>query len=70
MGGLALVDWGTAAGGSSVPMIDWVVFGSRLAGLVVLLVPETGRRELETISAHEPDAALGTSGVPKREASW
>jgi len=68
--GLALVDWGTAAGGSSLPMIDWVVFGSLLAGLVVLLVPETGRRELETISADEPDAAPAASGVPKREGAW
>lgn len=31
-------------------MLDWVVFASLGAGLVLLCVPETGRRELEEIS--------------------
>ena len=49
-GGLYLVYWGTAEGGSNIPMISIVVFGSLLAGLVVLSLPETSSRELEEIS--------------------
>ena len=48
--GLFVVAWGTAEGSSAVPMLDWVVFASLVAGLVLLCVPETGRRELEEIS--------------------
>ena len=50
VGGLALVDWGTPDGGSTVPMISGVVFVAGIAALVVLLLPETGRRELEEVS--------------------
>ena len=46
-----MVAWGTEAGGSAVPMIDWIVFASLGAGLVLLCLPETGRRELEEISS-------------------
>ena len=48
--GLFIVAWGTAAGSSAVPMLDWIVFASLGAGLVLLCLPETGRRELEEIS--------------------
>jgi MFS family permease len=51
--GLFLVYWGTPAGGSNVPMISIVVFCTLLAGLLVLALPETGRRELEEISSDE-----------------
>jgi MFS family permease len=50
-GGLFVVALGTPAGHSNVPMISLVCFASLLAGIVVLLLPETGRRELEEISA-------------------
>ena len=49
-GGLFLVSWGTAAGSSNTPMISWVVFATLGAGLLVLMLPESGRRELEDIS--------------------
>ncbi len=48
--GLSIVAWGTASGESNIPMISWVVLATLGAGLVMLLVPETGRRELEDIS--------------------
>ena len=51
--GLALVAWGTPDGASNVPMISWVVLFCGVAALLVLALPETGRRELEEIS-HEP----------------
>jgi MFS family permease len=50
--GLALVSWGTPEGASSVPMISRVVLLCIVAALLVLALPETGRRELEEIS-HE-----------------
>ena len=49
-GGLYLVYWGTAEGGSNTPMISIVVFAALLAGLIVLTLPETSSRELEEIS--------------------
>ncbi len=49
-GGLLLVGLGTAEGASNVPMISLVVFSAAIAGVVVLALPETGRRELEEIS--------------------
>ncbi len=52
--GLSLVAWGTPAGASNVPMISMVVFGSLVAGFLLLLLPETSSRELEEISAEEP----------------
>ncbi len=48
--GLFLVSWGTPSGESVVPMVEWVILGPLAAGLVVLFLPETGRRELEDIS--------------------
>lgn len=48
--GLFLVAFGTPDGGSNVPMISLVGFASLLAGVVIWLLPETGRRELESIS--------------------
>jgi MFS family permease len=50
-GGLFLVAWGTSDGASNTPMISVVVFASLVAGLIVLLLPETGQRELEEISS-------------------
>ncbi len=49
--GLFLVGWGTAAGESNVPMIRLVVFMTLIAAVLVAFLPETGRRELEEISA-------------------
>lgn len=49
--GLFIVAWGTARGASNTPMISIVVFAALAAGLIVLLLPETGRRELEDVSA-------------------
>ena len=48
--GLFAVALGTSEGSSNVAMINLVVFASLAAGLVILLLPETGRRELEDIS--------------------
>ena len=48
--GLLLVSWGTVQGASATPMVETVVFATLAAGFVVLLLPETGRRELEEIS--------------------
>jgi MFS family permease len=64
-GGLFLVSWGTAAGSSNTPMISWVVFATLGAGLLVLMLPESGRRELEDISAAgvERSARGGRSGA-------
>jgi putative MFS transporter len=50
VGGLALVAWGTPDGASTVPMISQVVLIAGIAALVVLALPETGRRELEDVS--------------------
>lgn len=49
-GGLLLVAAGTPDGASNVPMISWMVFVTGLSAIVVLLLPETGQRELEDIS--------------------
>ena len=49
-GGLFLVGWGTTRAIDITSMISTVVFGALLAALVLLLLPETGRRELEEIS--------------------
>ena len=49
--GLSAVGWGTAQGASNTPMISLVVFVSLVAAGVILLLPETGRRELEEISS-------------------
>jgi MFS family permease len=51
--GLFSVAWATPAGGSNIPMVSVVVFATLAAGLLLLRLPETGRRELEEIS---PDA--------------
>lgn len=40
----------TPAGGSNVPAVSLVVFATGIAGLVVLLLPETSQRELEDIT--------------------
>jgi putative MFS transporter len=50
-GGLFLVGAGTARAIEITSMISGVAFASLLAGLVLLVLPETGRRELEEISA-------------------
>jgi putative MFS transporter len=50
-GGLFLVGWGTARAVDITSMISLVVFAPLLAGVVLLALPETGRRELEEISA-------------------
>jgi putative MFS transporter len=50
-GGLFLVGAGTARAIDLATMISLVAFGALLAGLVLLALPETGRRELEEISA-------------------
>ena len=62
--GLSVVAWWTPAGASNVPMISVVVFASLAAGLVLLLVPETGGRELEAVSAERP----ARGGLPKAPA--
>jgi MFS family permease len=51
VGAFAIVAWGVPEGGSSVPWVLGVSLFSLVAALVVLAVPETGRRELEEISA-------------------
>jgi len=53
VGGFAIVEWGVPEGGRSVPWVLGVSLLSFAAALVVLTVPETGRRELEDISASE-----------------
>ena len=50
-GGLFLVGAGTTRAIEITSMISGVAFASLLAGLVLLVLPETGRRELEEISA-------------------
>ena len=50
VGGFAVVEWGVPEGGRSVPWVLGVSLLSLAAALVVLAVPETGRRELEDIS--------------------
>jgi len=50
-GGLFLVGWGTALAIDITSMISIVVFAPLVGGIVLLLLPETGRRELEEISA-------------------
>ena len=51
MGGLALIDWGTPAGGSSIPAVLWMSLASFLGAAVILLLPETRQLELEEISS-------------------
>jgi hypothetical protein len=51
--GLFIVAWGTPAGSSNTAMICLVSLLCVLAGLLVLLLPETGRRELEAISGDD-----------------
>lgn len=48
--GLFLVAWGTPEGSSNTAMICWTACFCLLAALLILLLPETGRRELESIS--------------------
>jgi hypothetical protein len=48
--GLFLVAWGTPEGASNTAMISWVACFCLLAALLILLLPETGSRELESIS--------------------
>jgi MFS family permease len=50
-GGLFVVGWGTSLAVDLSTMISAVAFAALLAGLVLLLLPETGRRELEEISS-------------------
>ncbi len=50
-GGLFIVGWGTARAFDITTMICTVAFASMLAGFVLFGLPETGRRELEEISA-------------------
>jgi len=50
-GGLFLVGAGTSRAIDIASMISGVAFASLLAGIVLLMLPETGRRELEEISA-------------------
>jgi predicted MFS family arabinose efflux permease len=50
-GGLFLVSAGTTRGIDLTSMISGVAFAALLAGFVLLALPETGRRELEEISA-------------------
>jgi putative MFS transporter len=48
--GLAIVDWATPAGGSSITAVLWISLFSLLGAGAVLLLPETRLRELEDIS--------------------
>jgi predicted MFS family arabinose efflux permease len=50
-GGLFIVGWGTTRGIDIAAMVSTVAFGAMLGALVLLGLPETGRRELEEISA-------------------
>jgi putative MFS transporter len=70
--GLFLVAWGTPDGGRTTPMIDIVVFAALAAALIVWMLPETGRRELEEISsdADVADADSLGAGLPKPRSSW
>jgi MFS family permease len=57
--GLFLVAWGTPDGGSTTFMITVVALFCLPAGAVVLLLPESSRRELEDISGETPGPAGG-----------
>jgi len=48
--GLFLVAWGTPTGSSNTAMICWTACFCLLAALLILFLPETGSRELESIS--------------------
>lgn len=50
-GGLFAVSWLTAEGASAVPAVRIVMFLAVVASVAVLLLPETGQRELEDISS-------------------
>ena len=50
IGGLALIDWGTPSGGSSIPALLWLSLAALLGAGAILLLPETRNRELEEIS--------------------
>jgi MFS family permease len=49
--GLFAVSWLTAEGESAIPAVELVSFSVLVAALAVVALPETGRRELEEISA-------------------
>jgi len=49
--GLFAVSWLTAPGESAIPAVELVSFSVLVAAAVVFALPETGRRELEEISA-------------------
>ena len=52
----------TATGDSAIPAVQAVVWVSLLAALAVLVLPETGRRELEDISDEAGTASRGIGG--------
>jgi MFS family permease len=49
--GLFAVSWLTIEGESAIPAVELVSFSVLLAAVAVVALPETGRRELEEISA-------------------
>jgi putative MFS transporter len=50
-GGLMAISLLTPRGESAIPAVEFVLFATLVAALAVLFLPETGRRELEEISA-------------------
>jgi MFS family permease len=50
-GGLLAVSWLTPTGESAIPAVEIMLFATLAAAGVVLLLPETGRRTLEEVSA-------------------
>ena len=64
---LHLVTVFTVPGGSPASAISGVVFFALASALVVLMLPETAQRELETISAE--DAPASVEGAPSRAGS-
>jgi putative MFS transporter len=59
--GLAIVGAGTQAPGDMARMTSWLSLVVALGGLVLLLLPETRRRELEAISEEHEDVARGAA---------
>jgi len=53
-GGLMAISLMTPAGESAIPAVEIVLFATLVAAVAVLFLPETGRRELEEISAEAP----------------